>query len=166
MDQEKNTSPETGSPEKKGSFDRRDILKGLITLPVLGIFLEKLIKKYWESGSPFPITLIFKKHDDLPGTLTGGRDTVAVRMAGLKAVRDIIDIAGPIVSTSTNISGQEARPTAIEDIPQDIRRKVDMTVSIAGGPKGMESTIVDVSGDSPVLIRDGALSFYSNLKSL
>lgn len=45
MNQEKNTGPETGSPERKGSFDRRDILKGLITLPVLGIFIKKLIKK-------------------------------------------------------------------------------------------------------------------------
>ena len=45
MDQEKNSIPEPGSPERKGSFDRRDILKGLITLPGLGIFLEKLIKK-------------------------------------------------------------------------------------------------------------------------
>ena len=120
---------------------------------------ESLIEKYWEVNQPFPLTLIFKKKAGLSGFVTGGRGTIAVRKAGLKVVRDIIDICGPIVSTSANISGQDIDPVAIEDIPTEICDNVDMTVRLDSGPKGVRSTIVDISGKEPVLIREGALKF-------
>jgi len=118
-----------------------------------------LIEKYWNPSGPLPLTMIFKKHDSLPAQVTGGRDTVAVRMAGLKAIRRIIDIAGPIVSTSANISGQGTVPSDIENIPSHIRSETDMTVRLSGGLAGRESTIVDVSSGKPVLVREGAVSF-------
>ncbi len=127
---------------------------------------EKLVKKYWECDPPLPLTLVFKKSDMISAGTTGGRDTVAVRMAGLKVLRDIIDISGPIVSTSANISGQEIRPVSIGDIPLSIRQQADLAVMLDGGLKGKESTIVDVSGRKPALIREGALSFESILGDL
>jgi len=127
---------------------------------------KKLVKKYWECDPPLPLTLVFKKSGMIGAGTTGGRDTVAVRMAGLKAVRDIIDIAGPIVSTSANISGQDIRPVSISDIPLSIRQQADLTVTLEGGLKGKESTIIDVSGSEPALIREGALSFESILRDL
>ena len=127
---------------------------------------QKLIGKYWKPDAPQPLTLIFKKSDAIGSNMTGGRDTIAVRMAGLKVVRDIIEISGPIVSTSANISGQDIIADDIDKIPYSIRQEVDMTVKLDGGLKGTESTIVDVSGEKPELIREGALSFDSILKSL
>jgi L-threonylcarbamoyladenylate synthase len=127
---------------------------------------QKLIEKYWDSGKPKPLTLIFKKSKIIGSSMTGGRDTIAVRMAGLKVVRDIIDITGPIVSTSANISGQDIIADDIDKIPQSIRQEVDMTVMLDSGLKGTESTIIDVSGEKPVLIREGAISFSSILKNL
>jgi L-threonylcarbamoyladenylate synthase len=120
---------------------------------------ESLVEKYWEIKEPLPLTLIFKKKAVLPVGVTGGRDTVAVRMAGLRIVRDIIDISGPIVSTSANISGQKIDPVTIEDIPKEIYENVDMAVRLEGRLRGTGSTIVDISGDIPVLIREGALRF-------
>ncbi len=127
---------------------------------------QRLMEKYWDGAAPQPLTLIFRKSRAIGSNMTGGRDTVAVRMAGLKAVRDIIDIAGPIVSTSANISGQDTGADSIDKIPHSIRREVDMTVRLDGGLKGTESTIVDVSRGKPVLIREGALSFDSILEDL
>ena len=127
---------------------------------------NKLMEKYWDRDTPKPLTLIFKKSKAVGDNLTGGRDTVAVRMAGLKEIRDIIDIAGPVVSTSANISGQDTRADDISKIPYSVRQKADITVRLDGGLKGTESTIVDVSGENPVLIREGALSFDSILKDL
>lgn len=127
---------------------------------------KKLIEKYWECADPGPLTLVFKKSDMIGTGITGGRDTVAVRMAGLKVLRDIIDISGPIVSTSANISGQDIRPVSIGDIPMPIQQQADLTVILEGDLKGKESTIVDVSGEKPVLVREGALSFESILRGL
>lgn len=127
---------------------------------------QKLIEKYWDPGEPKPLTLIFKKSRIISSSMTGGRDTIAVRMAGLKIVRDILDISGPIVSTSANISGQDIIADDIDKIPQSIRQEVDMTVRLDSGLKGTESTIIDVSGKKPVLIREGAISFSSILKNL
>jgi L-threonylcarbamoyladenylate synthase len=131
-----------------------------------GTLGQKLIEKYWDPEEPRPLTLIFKKSKIIGSNMSGGRDTIAVRMAGLKIVRDIIDISGPIVSTSANISGQDITADDIGKIPRSIRREVDMTVRLDGGLKGTESTIVDVSGEKPVLIREGAISFDSILKNL
>jgi L-threonylcarbamoyladenylate synthase len=120
---------------------------------------KRLIKKYWEIEEPLPLTLIFKKKAGLPFNITGGEDTVATRMAGLEVIRDIIDISGPIVSTSANISGQKIDPVTIEEIPSEIYEKVDMAVRLVGRLKGTGSTIVDMSGDAPTLIREGTLRF-------
>lgn len=131
-----------------------------------GTLGQELMDKYWDPDAPQPLTLIFKKSKIIGSNMTGGRDTVAVRMAGLKIIRDIIDITGPIVSTSANISGQDIQADDIDKIPLSIRREVDMTIRLDGGLRGTESTILDVSRGKPVLIREGALSFDSILKDL
>jgi L-threonylcarbamoyladenylate synthase len=127
---------------------------------------QNLIEKYWDTDEPQPLTLIFKKSKIIGSNMTGGRDTIAVRMAGLKIVRDIIDISGPIVSTSANISGQDITADDIDKIPHSIRQEVDITVKLDSRLMGTESTIIDVSGEKPVLIREGAISFDSILKNL
>lgn len=126
----------------------------------------KLIKKYWDLRGPLPLTLIFRKKECIEGYITGGKDTIAVRMAGLKAVRDIIDISGPIVSTSANISGQNINPSSVEEIPDEIKENVDVVVGIEGGLSGTGSTIVDISSGTPFLIRQGAVSFDDVLADL
>jgi len=132
----------------------------------INITAKKLIERYWKIGNPRPLTLILKKSDDPAGHIAGTAPTIAVRMAGLRVLRDIIDLSGPIVSTSATISGTSINPDTINAIPPNIRRKVDMVVRLKGVLKGKESTIVDTTGETPVLIREGAVNFENMIREL
>ncbi len=127
---------------------------------------KKLIDKYWNAESPEPLTLVLSRSGGAGSLITGGRPTIAVRMAGLKAIRDIIDRAGPIVSTSATISGTAAQPRTIDEVPGKIRLKADFVVEYGSNPGGRESTIVDITGKDPVLLREGALDFEDIRKAL
>jgi len=127
---------------------------------------KKLIEQYWKIKKPRPLTLILKRSDDRDGHITCVTRTIAVRMAGLKVIRDIIDLSGPIVSTSATISGTSINPKDISAVPSDICENVDMTVRLKSALKGTESTIVDITGRTPVLIREGDIRFESMLREL
>jgi len=87
------------------SISRLGMLAGGISDPV-----KKLTRKYWDIKEPYPLTLILSKNESAGSFITGGRSTIAIRMAGLKAIRDIIDRTGPIVSTSATLSGTMLQP--------------------------------------------------------
>lgn len=113
-----------------------------------------LMEAFW----PGPLTIIFKKKDIVPDTTTGGLDTVAIRMpshpAALKLIRDSgVYIAAP----SANLSGRPS-PTTAAHVKEDLAGRIDMILD--GGPVGIgiESTIVDVTGDRPVILRPGFVS--------
>lgn len=115
---------------------------------------EKLAKAYW----PGPLTMIFPKSDRVPKGTTGGLDTVAVRMPSDPIARRLIALAGvPIAAPSANTSGRPS-PTTAEHVRQDLDGKIEMILD--GGPVGIgvESTIVDVSGEVPTLLRPGAVT--------
>jgi L-threonylcarbamoyladenylate synthase len=137
----------------------RDQLQKLVL--GIGSTAEKIIKNFWEGKSVRPVTLIFKKCK-IPGReISGETRTIAVRIAVLPFVRQIIRKAGPIVSTSATLSGSDTNPTSVEDIPFRIRDSVDMIVESEVPPSGIESTVVDVTGSVPVLVREGEVKFES-----
>lgn len=114
-----------------------------------------LMKVYW----PGPLTMIFKKKDIVPGGTTGGLDTVAVRMPDHPVARRLIETAGvPIAAPSANISGKPS-PTTAERTAEDMNGKIDMILD--GGPCkiGIESTIVDMTEDVPVILRPGFITY-------
>ena len=84
---------------------------------------EALIEKYWNLERLQSLTIIFKKKKALEGFITGGSPNIAIRIAGLGFVRQLIDICGPIVSTSATISGSKDSPVEIKDIPRSIGRR-------------------------------------------
>ncbi len=127
---------------------------------------KKLIDKYWNAGNPEPLTLVLSRSGGSCSLITGGRPTIAIRMAGLGAIRDIIDRTGPIVSTSATISGSTVQPGTIDEVPEVIRQKADFVVEYGSNPGGRESTIVDITGLDPILLREGALDFEDILESL
>ncbi len=120
---------------------------------------ESIIGRFWNIKNPQSLTLIFNKKKYLRKFITGGKPTIALRMAEPKLLRDIIDICGPITSTSATISGIKKFPRKIEDIPADIRKGVDLAVEYPSILPGMQSTIIDVTGNTPVLIREGKVKF-------
>ena len=110
---------------------------------------------YW----PGPLTLIVQKADGLPERLTAGHATVAVRVSDHPAPRELARrLERPITGTSANISGL-ADPQSLEELRQQVGDRVDCVVSAGPTPAGTASTIVDLTGDGPRLIREGAISF-------
>lgn len=115
---------------------------------------KKLAEAFW----PGPLTLVFPKSDRVPYGTTGGLETVAVRMPSDPVAHRLIQLAGvPIAAPSANTSGRPS-PTRAEHVWQDMNGKIEMIID--GGPVGIgvESTIVDVSGPKPVLLRPGAVT--------
>ena len=115
---------------------------------------KKLADAFW----PGPLTMIVRKNDKVPYETTGGMDTVAVRMPSDPVANLLIKLAGvPVAAPSANTSGRPS-PTTAQHVWQDMEGKIEMILD--GGPVGIgvESTIVDVSGDVPTLLRPGAIT--------
>lgn len=115
---------------------------------------RKLMDRYW----PGPLTLVFPKSERVPYGTTGGLETVAVRMPSDPVANRLIRLAGvPVAAPSANTSGRPS-PTTADHVYQDMNGKIEMIVD--GGPVGigLESTIVDVSGEVPVMLRPGAVT--------
>lgn len=113
-----------------------------------------LAEKFW----PGPLTMIMHKSDVVPCETTGGMDTVAVRMpAHPLALALIRESGGYIAAPSANTSGRPS-PTLAEHVYQDLQGKVAMILD--GGPVGigLESTIVDLSEDIPMILRPGYIT--------
>ncbi len=116
---------------------------------------EKLAEIYW----PGPMTMVLEKDDKIPDRTTGGLDTVAVRMPSDPVARAFIKLSGvPIAAPSANISGRPS-PTRAGHVKEDLDGRIDMIID--GGPVGIgvESTIIDLTGDTPTLLRPGAVTF-------
>jgi len=114
----------------------------------------------WELGKAFwpgPLTLILNKAPGVSNLVTAYKDTVAVRIPNHPLPRAIIQELGtPITGTSANVSGQPELTTAAEVCDQ-LGDKVDLILTSTIQGSGEISTILDVSGQTPMLIRQGAI---------
>ena len=115
----------------------------------------KVAEAYW----PGPLTLIVKRKDTLPPRLTAGHPTVAVRVPDHPVPRELARrLERPITGTSANISGADD-PGTLEELRRQVGERVDLVIDQGPSPAGTASTIVDVSGDEPRLIREGVIPF-------
>lgn len=115
---------------------------------------KKLIDAYW----PGPLTMVFKKSDIVPYETTGGLETVAVRMPSHLIARKIIAAAGvPIAAPSANTSGRPS-PTIAAHVIEDMNGLIDMIVDGGKVGIGIESTIVDVTSEVPMILRPGFIT--------
>lgn len=115
---------------------------------------KQLVNKYW----PGPLTVILKKCKNVPYETTAGLDTVAVRMPVNQVARRLIELADmPIAAPSANLSGKPS-PTTAQHCIDDMVGRVDAIIEGEDCKYGVESTVVDLSGEKPILYRPGAVT--------
>lgn len=114
----------------------------------------RLAEKYW----PGPLTMVLPARDCVPKRTTGGLDTVAVRCPDNTVTREIIRLAGvPLAAPSANISGKPSTTTA-QHVLHDHDGRIELIVDGGACRVGLESTIVDLTGDRPRLLRPGGIT--------
>ncbi|MEG0157275.1 MAG: L-threonylcarbamoyladenylate synthase [Anaerovoracaceae bacterium] len=126
---------------------------GMVTR-MLSPTIVTLIENFW----PGPLTLVVNKRDEVPKTTTGGLSTVAVRMPDSKVALELINLAGvPIAAPSANLSGKPS-PTKAEHVVADLDGKIDAILCGEDCRVGIESTVLDVTGEVPMVLRPGIIT--------
>ena len=129
-----------------------DMLKNLVQ--EVGVVEKKLIENFW----PGPLTIIFKKKPIIPDRITGGLDTVAIRMPSNEIARKLIEFSGvPIAAPSANISGKPSG-TTIDDIKEEFDGKVDYMIDGGKVDIGVESTVIIVVDGIIHILRPGKIT--------
>ncbi len=130
--------------------EKSDLLKVAAVVP--GIAWQ-LAERFLPGG----LTLVLRKSPWVPGSVTAGGDTIAVRIPDHPITIALIRGLGtPIVGTSANLSGRPSPVTAAE-VREQLGDEVALIIDGGRCPGGTESTVLDISGKVPVLIREGAI---------
>jgi L-threonylcarbamoyladenylate synthase len=113
-----------------------------------------LAQRFW----PGPLTLVVPKRAVVPSEVTAGLQTVAVRVPAHPIACALLEAAGvPVAAPSANLFGRPS-PTRAEHVLQDLEGRIDAILDGGASTVGVESTIVDVSGELPRLLRPGGLA--------
>ena len=116
---------------------------------------QALTDKFW----PGPLTIILQKTDKVNKVVSGGLDTVAIRMPKHKITLDIISKLGiPLAAPSANRSGSPS-PTSVKHVYDDLNGRIDAIVDGGVCEYGVESTVISLVGDVPVILRPGAITY-------
>lgn len=117
--------------------------------------------RFW----PGPLTLVLPKSPSVPAVVTGGGETVAVRLPGHPVARALITCAQcPVAAPSANVSGRPS-PTQADHVWEDLAGKIPFIIDAGSCEVGLESTVLDLCGDKPVLLRPGGVS-WEDLREL
>lgn len=112
-----------------------------------------LAEKFW----PGPLTIVLPKGDKVPYATTGGLETVAIRMPANEIALGLIKASErPIAAPSANISGKPS-PTLAEHVADDFYGRIECIIDGGETKVGVESTVIDLTTDPPMLLRPGGL---------
>ncbi|MFC1920407.1 L-threonylcarbamoyladenylate synthase [Chloroflexota bacterium] len=118
--------------------------------PVARLLIEKFL--------PGALTLVLIASGKVPDIIKGGGSTVAVRIPAHPVPIALIQgLGAPVVGTSANLSGKPS-PLTAEEVHSQLGDRVDLVIDGGKCPGGKESTVVDVTGRKPVILREGAIS--------
>ena len=122
-------------------------------------------KKLFDAFAPGPFTLILKKNPEIADKVTAGLDTVGVRIPSDETARAFLKAAGvPVAAPSANISGKPS-PTKAEHVVFDMNGRVDAIICGGDAKVGVESTIIDMTEEIPVILRPGGITL-EDIKSI
>lgn len=114
---------------------------------------------------PGPITIVLPKNKNIPDCVTAGLDSVGVRIPEHKGARDFIEACGcPIPAPSANSSGKPS-PTKADHVYEDLFGKIPLILDGGDCSKGVESTVISLCGETPLLLRPGIIT-YEMLKKV
>ena len=122
--------------------------------PRITPLMEKVMDAFW----PGPVTMICPRTIEVPYVTTGGLETVGIRMPSDPGARAFLRAAGrPVAAPSANLSGRPS-PTTAGHVREDFDGKIDAVID--GGPCeiGIESTVIDMTGDVPMILRPGYMT--------
>ncbi|SHH81855.1 translation factor SUA5 [Clostridium collagenovorans DSM 3089] len=115
---------------------------------------KKLMEKFW----PGPLTIVFNKQDIIPDETSAQLKTIGVRMPSSEvALKLIREVGTPIAAPSANLSGKPS-PTRVEHCIEDLSGKVPFILGGEYSEVGVESTIVDITGDKLCVLRPGGIT--------
>ncbi|GEN57467.1 threonylcarbamoyl-AMP synthase [Halolactibacillus alkaliphilus] len=120
--------------------------------------ITPMAKRLIDAFMPGPLTVILKSNGKIAKNVTAGLDTVGLRIPDHLAARELIKAADlPIAAPSANLSGKPS-PTSAVHVYQDLENKI--TAILDGGPTGVgvESTVVDCTGDRAIILRPGGIT--------
>lgn len=113
--------------------------------------VKKLSDQFW----PGPLSIVLKRQASIPDIVTGGLDTVAIRMPDHPLTQSLIEATGPLTAPSANKSGRPS-PTHPRHITEDFGE--DFPILDGGASTvGLESTVLDLTGGSPTILRPGSI---------
>jgi len=113
----------------------------------------RLAEAFW----PGPLTMILPKAPSIPDEVTAGLETVGVRMPSHMAAHRIIELSCPLAAPSANTSGKPS-PTSAAHVYEDMKGRVPLIIDGGRCSVGVESTVVDMTGDVPRVLRPGAIT--------
>ncbi len=114
-----------------------------------------LMRRFWPGG----LTLVLFRSPLVPDVVTAGGPTVAVRLPDHAVPRALAaGLGAPLATTSANLSGHRS-PVTAQEVLQDLNGRVEVLLDGGPCPGGVESTILDVTGSEPVLLREGAITW-------
>lgn len=120
--------------------------------------ITPLAQKLIDSFMPGPITLVMKKSDSIADETTAGLDTVGVRMPSHPVANKFLKEAGiPVAAPSANLSGRPS-PTSSRSVLEDMDGYIYAIIDGGDSEYGLESTVVDCTGTTPVILRPGAVT--------
>jgi L-threonylcarbamoyladenylate synthase len=115
---------------------------------------KRLMDRFW----PGQVTIVFKALPALPANLTAGTGKIGIRLPGHPVARDLVSAFGrPITGTSANLSGRGGCHR-IDQLDQMLIDQLDLVIDAGPLKAGIGSTVVDITGAEPVVIREGVVS--------
>lgn len=113
-----------------------------------------LAKAFW----PGPMTLVLRKNDTIPMSVTGGLSTIAIRIPSHPVARTLLEVTNlPLAAPSANLSGKPSS-TTFAHVMSDFNGKVEVIIDGGDVPIGLESTVIDMTQDIPSILRPGSVT--------
>lgn len=148
----------------KGRPNDNPLIIHLHNLDSLDLYVKDIPEVFFTLSKlfmPGPLTVILKKRDIIPYNVTAGLDTVALRIPDNQIALSLIKHSNrPLAAPSANISGKPS-PTTYDHVVEDLNYRVDAIINGGKTQIGMESTVLDLTQEPPVILRPGGISFNS-----